>query len=140
MLRDLYSDVKCVNAINAARVTDNTAQVGPILDTSGARSVTLVVTTGTIADAACTITPLIEDGDNSALSDNAAVSDDFLLGTEVVLDQADDDSTLKIGVISPKRYVRLTLTPAANTGNLDIAAVWVVEMAKKPQTSQQIAS
>ena len=36
---------------------------------------------------------------------------------------ADDNKTRKIGYVGGKRYVRLTVTPANNTGNIFLAAI-----------------
>ncbi len=85
---------------------------------------------------------LVEDGDNSALSDAAAVDDAYLLGVEAMgLDFADDNSVFKIGYVGPKRYVRVTLTPAANgAGDVFFAAAWIQGHPRKaPQSTQVIA-
>src|SRR6188768_1597806 len=58
-----------------AAITDNTAIVSSIIDTLGYDEVTLVVVTGTNADADATVTALLEEGDVSNLSDAAAVAD-----------------------------------------------------------------
>ena len=81
----------------------------------------------------------IADRSNSALSDAAAVPDEFLLGTEAGASfQFDDDNEVrKIGYIGPKRYVRLTITPAANTGNADISAVAVLGCGRTAPFSSQ---
>ncbi len=57
--------------------------------------------------------------------DAAAVADTNLLGTEALagFTFADDDEVRKIGYMGHKRYVRLTITPASNTGAWDIAAL-----------------
>ena len=86
------------------------------------------IATGSIADADATFTVLVEDGDNSALSDAAAVADAELNGTEALAAfQFDDDNeTRKIGYIGNKRYVRLTITPAANASAAVICAVAIL--------------
>lgn len=106
--------------------TDNTAFVSSIIDMKGYEAVRFVIATGTIADADTTITALVEDGDDSGLSDNGAVADKYLTeGLESDASfQYDDDSEVRIITYrGPKRYVRLTLTPANNTGNLPVAAI-----------------
>lgn len=109
----------------AAAVTNNTAFVSNIIDTAGFNSLTLVIVTGSIADADVTFTVLVEDGDNSALSDAAAVADAYLIGTEAGMAPlfSNDNTTCKIGYIGTKRYVRLTITPASNTGDIYLAGV-----------------
>jgi hypothetical protein len=130
MNKDLHNNIHVVPGIVpiAAR-TDNTAIVSAIVDTQGFASCEFVLVTGTNTDADATFTVLVEDGDNSALSDNAAVSDDELLGTEVLasFNYGDDNECRKIGYVGGKRYVRVTVTPAANAaGNIFLAGVWVL--------------
>jgi hypothetical protein len=61
---------------------------------------------------------LIEDGDVSNLSDAAAVADKFLINTELAAAPlfSSDNSVKKIAYSGYKRYVRMTITPSANTG------------------------
>lgn len=128
MKRDLHNNIDVRRAISPVVATDNTALVSQIIDTAGFGSLEFVIATGTLADAAATFTTLVEDGDDASLSDNAAVADSGLLGTEVLasFDQDDDDSVFKIGYRGNKRYVRLTITPAGNAGNAPISAVAVL--------------
>lgn len=112
----------------AAR-TDNTAIVSAIIDTLGYEACELVLITGTNTDTNATFAVLVEDGDNSGLSDNAAVVDAQLIGTEAVagFTFADDVECRKIGYIGGKRYVRMTVTPSGNdSGNIFIAGVAVL--------------
>lgn len=127
MMQDLHNNIKCSLAEPpVAAVTDNTAFVSTILDTAGFGSAEFVGIFGTQADADATFAVLVEDGDDSGLSDAAAVADAFLLGVEAMgLDFADDNTVFKIGYIGPKRYLRVTLTPANNTGNVFFAGVWI---------------
>lgn len=125
-MRDQMNHVHPVRAISpAAAVTDNTAIVSQIIDTKGYNALTFLILFGAIADADMTMTFLVEDGDDSGLSDAAAVSDDQLVGTEVLAaGRYDSDNlTRKIGYVGDKRYVRLTITPANNTGNLFVSAI-----------------
>jgi hypothetical protein len=128
--RDLHNNIAPKRGISpAAAGTDNTAYVSQIVDTAGYESVEFLILTGANTDANATFTVLVEDGDNSGLSDNAAVDDKFLLGTEALASftYADDNKVFKIGYVGPKRYVRVTITPAGNdSGNIYIAGVWVL--------------
>ncbi len=112
----------------AAR-TDNTAIVSSIIDTRGYGSCELVLVTGTNTDANATFAVLVEDGNAANLSDNAAVVDDELLGTEALagFDFGDDVECRKIGYIGNKRYVRMTVTPSGNdSGNIFLAGIAVL--------------
>lgn len=128
-MRDLMNNIHVARAISpAAATTDNTAWVSQIIDTKGFDSLTFLINTGSLADADATFAVLIEDGDDSGLSDNAAVADKFLLGTEALagFNYGDDNEVRKIGYIGPKRYVRMTITPSGNSGNAFVSAVAVL--------------
>jgi hypothetical protein len=124
-MRDLHNNLHVKRAISPVVATDNTPLVSQIIDRQGFDSLEFALQLGTIADADTTVVVLIEDGDDSGLSDAAAVADEALLGTEALAGfQFDDDNEpRKIGYIGGKRYVRMTVTPSNNTGNLPIAAV-----------------
>jgi len=127
-MRDLVNNIDPVcTAAAVAAPTDDTAIVSAIVDRQGADSITFLIGIGTLADADATFTVLVEDGDDSGLSDNAAVADTYLLGTEALAGfQFDDDGEArKIGYVGPKRYARCTITPANNTGAAPIAVLGV---------------
>jgi hypothetical protein len=142
MMKDLHNNIKVSRAISpvAAAPTGNTAIVSEILDTANFGSAEFVAALGSIADADVTFTLLFEDGDNSSLTDNAAVADEHLLGVEsAVYVFGDDNKTFKIGYIGPKRYVRVTITPANNTGNHCMSAVWIQSHPRNlPQSTQVV--
>lgn len=125
-MRDLANHIHPVRAISpAAATTDNTAYVSSIIDTFGYSSLVFILTIGALADADATFAVTLDHGDDAALADAAAVPADKLTGT---LAQAgfkfdDDNKIRKIGYVGSKRYVRLTITPANNTGNVFLSAV-----------------
>ena len=127
MRQDLCNNIHPVRAISpAAAGTDNTAMVSQIIDTAGYDSLTFVINIGANTDANATFTVLVEDGDVSTLTDNAAVADNQLIGTEALagFTYADDNELRKIGYLGGKRYVRLTITPSGNdAGNIYVDAV-----------------
>lgn len=126
---DLHNSIKISRGLSpVAAGTDNTAYVSQIIDTANFSATEFLILIGANTDADATFTVLVEDGDNASLTDNAAVADAYLLGTEVLasFDFSDDNETRKIGYIGPKRYVRVTITPANNAaGNIFIAGCWV---------------
>lgn len=140
MMLDLHHDIEVRRLISPDEgAGSDTAKVSEIIDLANVAAVTFLIATGTLADANATFTVLVEDGDNSSLSDNAAVADDYLIGTESGASfQFDDDNEVrKISYIGPKRYLRLTITPANNTGAWDIGAVAILSHHRKGlQTSQ----
>lgn len=137
---DLHNNLLVSRGISpAAAETGNTAFVSQIIDTANAEHNEFVWCAGSIADTDVTFTLLVEDGDASNLSDAAAVADGYLLGTEAsgapLL--GSDDKTGKIGYTGPKRYVRVTITPANNSGNIFLAGVWLqAGLRVKPKSTQ----
>lgn len=128
MQNDLYNDIDVRRAISPVSVADNTAAVSQIIDTKGYSHCAFLIATGSIADADATFAVLVEDGDNSSLTDNGAVPDDNLIGTEAGASfQFDDDNEVrKIAYKPRKRYVRLTITPTGNASAALLSAVAVL--------------
>jgi hypothetical protein len=129
-MKDLMNNIHCVPLIApvAAR-TDNTAIVSAIIDRKGFNSLALCLVTGTNTDTNATFAVLVEDGNVSNLSDNVAVPDVELNGTEALAGfQFDDDiECRKIGYVGSKRYVRVTVTPSGNdSGNIFLAGIAVL--------------
>ena len=120
-----------------AAVTDNTAQVSNIIDTLGYNSLTLVLDLGTLSDADATFALTLEHGDDSGLSDTAAPATTDLIGTLAngSFQFDSDNKCRKIGYIGAKRYVRATVTPSNNTGNLFLAGVAVLGHPKSAPTA-----
>ena len=144
-MRDLHNQIKATAALNpVAATTDNTAYVSAIVDTLGFDSVEFIGIFGAIADADVTFTVLFEEGDAANLSDNAAVADADLLGIEAMVDGSghllrydSDNKVFKIGYKGNKRYCRVTITPASNSGNIFLAGIWLQGHPKSaPQTLQ----
>lgn len=127
-MRDQFNNIHPLRCISPVSEAATTALVGQIIDRQGYESLTYIIATGSIADADATFTVLLEDGDNSSLTDAAAVVDAELLGTEVLAAfQFDDDNeTRKIGYIGNKRYTRLTITPVANASAAVLCAVAIL--------------
>lgn len=127
-MHDLHNRIHPVPAIPCTRSTDNVPLVSAIIDTLGFGSLTFILLTGTLADADATFAVLLQDGDAADLSDAATVPDAELIGTAALagFTAADDAKTRKVGYAGFKRYVRLTVTPAGNSGNADIGAVAVL--------------
>lgn len=118
----------------AAQTNSDTARVSSIIDTANYDSLELVLINGTNTDANATFTVLVEDGDDSGLSDNAAVADADLIGleTEAGFQFDDDTEPRKIGYKGKKRYVRVTVTPSSNgAGDWFMAGVAILGTARK---------
>lgn len=124
-MRDMMNNIHTRRGLSPSSVSDNTPQVTQIIDRQGFDSLTWLIALGALADADVTFTVLVEDGDDSGLSDAAAVADENLLGTEVLAAfQFDDDNeTRKIGYVGGKRYCRLTITPANNASAANLCVI-----------------
>ncbi len=125
-MRDLHNNITPRRLISpATATTDNTAWVSQIVDRQGFESLELVLNIGALADADATFTVLVEHGDQSNLSDAAAVADADLLGGEVLAGFvfSDDNAVRKIGYAGSKRYVRVTVTPVNNAAAAYVSGV-----------------
>lgn len=127
-MRDTVTSIHPLRAISPQSISDNTALVGQIIDRQGYDSLTFVIATGNLADADATFAVAVEHGDQASLSDVTTATATELVGS--VVDAgftfADDDKTRKIGYQGPRRYVRIKITPANNTGAANLCAVAVL--------------
>lgn len=150
---DLHNNIKCTRGMSpVAATTDNTAYTSQILDRQGFDAAEFVGILGSVADADVTFTVLVEEGDAANLSDAAAVADADLLGVEAgtvtagaavsgaAPGFADDNKVFKIGYKGTKRYVRVTVTPAANSGNIFLAGVWILAHPRSMPQSTQVTA
>jgi hypothetical protein len=127
-MRDMANNITPKPVLAPAVGTDDTALVGAIIDRFGYDSLTYLIQTGTLADAAATWTALLEESDDSGMSGANAVADGDMTGTEALASftQASDGKCLKLGYIGNKRYTRLTITPSGNAGNAPVSAMAVL--------------
>jgi len=127
-MQDLHNNLHVKRCISPVSEAGTTALVGQIIDRQGFDSLEYIIATGSIADADATFTVLLEEGDNSSLTDAAAVADGDLIGTEALAAfQFDDDNEVrKLGYKGHKRYTRLTITPVGNASAALISAVAVL--------------
>lgn len=133
--QDLHNTLRYTLGIAPAANANlgTTALTSAIIDCADARATEFVIITGTLSDADAVYSVLLEEGDNSALSDNAAVADADMLpagtGQEAAagFTFANDSVVRTIGYVGIKRYVRLTITPTttADSGNTPIAVLVV---------------
>ena len=127
---DLFNNINLKRGISPYdHATGDAAVSSEIIDMQGNSSLTFAIATGSLADADATFTVLVEDADEAAFNvTNAAVADADLLGTEALASFifSDDNKVFKIGYKGMKRYVRLTITPANNTGAALLAVIAIV--------------
>lgn len=133
-MRDMLTGITVKRVISSiSGAADNVAQVGQIIDHQGYESATYIINTGTLVDADAVFTVLLEEGDTATLTDAASVVDGDMIsqGTGVPETNAgfqfDDDNEVRtLGYRGTKRYTRLTITPATNTGAWPIGAICVL--------------
>ena len=113
--RDAHNSVEQKSALDLQEITSDTTTVGNILDLANVEAIELFVVGGTITDGAYAV--LVEDGNDSGLSDAAAVADAQLLGTEsdAGFAASDDDKVSRIGYIGNKRFLRVSLVSTGTT-------------------------
>lgn len=107
---DLATHLQPVPAIAPAAHTG--ALDGSIIDCAEFNSLTFVVNIGSVTD---TTTLTLLEGDESDMSDGAAVSADDIIGELTTIETADAASTKWFGYIGKKRYVRLSIVSATAT-------------------------
>lgn len=114
---------------------------GAIVDTAKFHSLELVVNAGTFAyDGSNNVSIKLEHGDESDLSDAVDVPAEFLLGNNIVLDNAaDDEDCWRQGYIGKKRYVRAVFT-VVGTVSAPISATFVLGHPKRAKTEEQDAT
>lgn len=127
--------------------TGNTAFVGQIIDHQGYDSAEYVIAIGALADADATFAVLLEESDASDLSGSNAVADADMVSqtrgtaaeTAAGFQFDDDNEVRKLGYVGNKRYTRLTITPANNTGNVYLSAVCILSHASHEPITQASA-
>jgi hypothetical protein len=124
--RDLHNTLSYQRAISPLTQTNSsTAIVSQIIDMADLLGLEFVIMIGALTDANATFAVLMEEGDDSALADAAAVADADMLPTPnnssstapeaaAGFTFAHDDAIRSIGYVGIKRYVRLTITPTGN--------------------------
>lgn len=135
--QDMSNKIVCKAALTPRTISSSTTTSGSIVDTSGAESVTFVMALGTVTDG--DYLPLIYDGDDSGLSDGAAVDDAYLIGTEAAAgttDDTDDNQVTKIGYIGKKRYVQFRLVSTNVSSGAVVGAVCLLGNLRKSSTDQ----
>lgn len=120
--RDTVNMLTAAVGSNITRQTDNTAITATITK-DGSELIAFLLILGTLADVDTTLTVALEDSDDDVTY--AAVATKYY-NTSAALTglQYDSDNAIRhIAYFGPKKYVKLTVTPANNTGNLDSCIV-----------------
>lgn len=126
MYNDDKTNMSALVAVPNTAISGNGTTAGNVIDTKGYGALTFLIVGGTLTDG--TYTPLINESDDSGMSGETAVADDFLIGTEAqaALVAATDDNVVKrIGYVGHKRYVTcdVVATSVSSGGNVSVIAV-----------------
>lgn len=123
-MRDLYHDLLPEISLNIQTLTA-AANGDAIIDLQGFEGALIIVESGDITDGDA-YTFELKEGNDSGLSDAAAVADADLLGSEPVFATTDDNKVKSFGYIGSKRYIRVDLkscTGSPSTGGYFTALV-----------------
>lgn len=108
---DLHNSVLQKVALDIQDISTDTTTVGNIIDTLGFESIEFIASIGPTN--AGTYTVILEDGDDSGLGDAAVIDSELVIGALPVLDTA--DTAERVGTITKKRFVRLSLLSAGSS-------------------------
>ncbi len=131
---DLHDNCTVETAFTQQTISSATTTAGEIIDTLNFNICEFIVQTGTITTGT-SYTVTLEEGDDSGLSDAAAVSAEETLGSAVFI-ITDDDTTKRIGYIGKKRYVRMSIVSVGTVSGVMGAAVLLAGGMHNPQANQ----
>lgn len=134
-MRDGANGMQLKAVLADVSVSDNTAQVGAIIDRQGFEKLTYGLVLGSIADVDATFAVLLEEGNVANLSDATTVVDADLISqtpgvaalTAAGFRFDSDGQVRKLGYKGNKRYTRLTVTPASNASAAVFSALAILE-------------
>ena len=135
---DSHNRMTAAIAFKLQAIVSDTTTVGEIIDTEGYESLEYLIETGTLTDGDYQV--LLQEGDDSGLSDAATLPTVDTIGPLPVFDEdTDDDKILRVGSVGKKRYQRLSIvsTNFASAGVLMIGAQAVLGHAKHLPTAAQ---
>ena len=113
-MRDLHNNINGARAISpAAIIAANGTTTGQTIDVTEYGSLEFIFLAGAITDGTFTVT--MYEGDAANMSDEAAVADADLLGTEPTFATGDANTVKRVGYKGSKRYVRVKAVQAGAT-------------------------
>lgn len=124
MEKDLHNNIDDRVALVEQAIAADTLVDGEIIDTQGFESLEYVVQVGTITTGVVGF--IIQEGDDSGLSDAANVPAAETLGSLTGFIVTDDDATKRVGSIGKKRYQRFSILPDDSAAIDFISAVAIL--------------
>lgn len=125
-MKDLHNNIALKTAMAITATTGNTAVLGTAIDRQGFNSVEFVATLGTITTSGTAYAVEVQESDTTTSGDFTKVADVDLLGDAVAFADSEIGTSKKIGYVGIKRYVRVKVTPAGNTGESTFGVVAVL--------------
>lgn len=127
---DLHNSVLQKVALDIQDISTDTDTDGNVIDTLGFESIEFIATIGVTN--AGTYTLRLEDSDTGAFAgEEAEIDTELVLGVQpVLLDTT--DTAVRLGTITKKQFVRLTLVSAGSSGANFLGAVAILS---NPHTS-----
>lgn len=143
-MRDLISRLLVKRAHSPYYYSGNNTWISQIIDLQGYDSCGFIILTGDIPDADVTFSVLMQESDNSDFSSANDVADADMVSqtrgtapeTAAAFQFDDDNEVRKIGYIGSKRYVRLYITAANNTGYALVAVAALLSHAAQEPITQ----
>lgn len=123
-MRDLLSRLTVKRAHSPYYYSGDNVWISEIIDMQGYDALCFAIQTGALVDSNATFTTLMQESDNADFSsasnvddtDMVSMTDGTVAETAASFQFDDDDDVKSIGYIGSKRYVRLYITAAGNTG------------------------
>lgn len=120
---DLHHDIDAVNAFDLQTIATDTTTSGEIIDMKGKLNIDFVIRSGVLTDG--DYTAILQDGNDSGLSDAAIVPAANLLGSLPVFQLTDDQTVKRVGFFKRKRFCRLQILSDNTTSGGLLSAVAV---------------
>jgi hypothetical protein len=123
---DLKNNIKQAVAFNIQIISSDTTTAGTEIDTAGFESATIVFQAGVVTAGDATL--LIQESDTSG-GTFTDVADADLIGLETSTKLDASNAVAKIGVLSKKQYLKVSVV-TANSANLTVGAQVILGSAK----------
>jgi hypothetical protein len=125
MTANITINTNILAAIPLQTISNNAVLQGQWIDVKGAEQIDFVIAIGQAQDADATFAIKIEEADQADYVDASDVPESYLIGTllTAAFTYASDNQLRLIGVRCRKRYYRISIVPANNSGSLTVASL-----------------
>ena len=137
-MRDAVNNIDVSRGISPVSINNNDLITSRIVDIQGYQGLAIIVGLGSVADTNATFTVKVQDSDTETGSDFEDVAlAQLILKENFPLDfNYDDDNRISaIGYNGWKRYVRVTIQPAGNSGAMLHAITFIRSFSEWSPTS-----